>query len=94
MSPGMRMSGSIGPPSPVASITRIAATMGEPKITEIAAKLPAAPMIISSCAGESLRANFTHATATPDPSAISGASGPSTAPSPSVARAASAIPGT
>ncbi len=94
ISPGIRMSGSIGPPRPVASMTRIAATMGDPKITEMAAKLPAAPTIIRSCAGESLRANFTQATATPDPSAISGASGPSTTPRPRLAKAASAIPGT
>ena len=53
------MSGSIAPPSPVASITSTAATIGEPKITEIAAKLPAADRISSSWGGASLRASFT-----------------------------------
>ena len=94
MSPGIRMSGSVAPPSPLASITSTAATIGEPKITEIAAKLPAAPRTTSSCGGASRLASFTVKTATPAPIAMSGASGPSTSPSPSVAIAASATPGT
>ncbi len=88
------MSGSIAPPSPLASITSTAATIGEPKITEIAAKLPAAPRISSSWGGASRFASFTVKTATPPPIAMSGASGPSTSPSPRLANAASAMPGT
>ncbi len=41
--PGSTISGSVAPPKPAASITRIAATIGEPKIAEMAAKPPAAP---------------------------------------------------
>ena len=67
--------------------------MGDPKITEIAAKLPAAAMIISSCGGASRLASFTVNVARPAPIAMSGASGPSTRPRPRVANAASAMPG-
>ena len=92
--PGMRMRGNVAPPRPLASITSTAATMGEPKITEIAAKLPAAAKTSSSCGGASFFASFTANTARPPPIAMSGASGPSTSPSPRVAKAASATPGT
>ena len=88
------MSGRVAPPRPLASITRIAATSGDPKITEMAAKLPAAASTMSSCGGASFFARFTAKTASPLPIAISGASGPSTRPRPRVASAASAIPGT
>ncbi len=92
--PGMRMSGRVAPPRPLASITRIAATIGDPKITEMAAKLPAAASTMSSCGGASFFASFTANTASPAPIAINGASGPSTSPRPRVASAASAMPGT
>ena len=94
ISPGIRISGSIAPPSPLASMTRIAATMGEPKMTEIAAKLPAAAMMRSNCGGASRFASFTENVASPAPIAMSGASGPSTRPRPRVANAARAMPGT
>ena len=93
MSPGIRISGRVAPPRPLASITSTAATIGEPKITEIAAKLPAAAMIRSSCGGASRLASLTESIASAAPMAMSGASGPSTAPRPRVATAASTMPG-
>ena len=92
--PGMRMSGSVAPPSPEASMITIAAMIGEPKTTEIAANAPAAPSTSNDCGGASRLASRTVKTATPLPMAMSGASGPSTRPRPSVASAASATPGT
>ena len=65
----------------------------DPKITEMAAKLPAAASTMSSCGGASRFASFTAKTARPPPIAINGASGPSTRPRPRVASAASATPG-
>ena len=94
MSPGIKMSGSVAPPRPDASMMITAPTIGEPKITEIAAKAPAAPKTSSIVGGASRFASLTVATATPDPIAMSGASGPSTSPRPSVASAARATPGT
>ena len=94
INPGTRMSGSVAPPRPLASMTSTAATIGEPKITEMAAKLPAAASTSSNCGGASRFASFTAKTASPPPMAISGASGPSTSPRPRVANAASATPGT
>ncbi len=91
--PGSTISGSVAPPRPAASITRIAATSGEPKIAEIAAKAPAAPMTTSSWGGASFLASCTVNSATPPPNAMSGASGPSTSPRPIVANAASTTPG-
>ena len=41
-SPGSRITGSVGPPSPAASMMMIAPTIGEPNSEEIAAKLAAA----------------------------------------------------
>ena len=87
------MRGNVAPPSPLASITSTAATIGDPKITEMAAKLPAAAMISKSCGGASRLASLTENIASEPPIAISGASGPSTTPRPSVAKAASVIPG-
>ena len=60
---------------------------------EIAAKLPAAAITAVAWAGASRLARRTANPASPAPSAISGASGPSTAPKPRVASAASATPG-
>ena len=91
--PGNKIKGSVAPPSPVASMIRIAAGIGDPKITAMAAKLPAAPSTITSCGGASFFARFTANIAIPPPIAMSGASGPSTRPSARVARAASATPG-
>ena len=42
--PGSRTRGSVGPPSPAASMMITAPMTGLPKIVEIAAKLPAAPI--------------------------------------------------
>ena len=61
-------------------------------MNETAEKLPAAAMIISACDGNSRRVRLTARTATPDPSAINGASGPSTSPEPTVARPARITP--
>src|SRR5262245_40126605 len=42
--PGSRITGSVAPPSPAASMMITAPITGEPKIAETAAKLPAAPI--------------------------------------------------
>ena len=55
----MTISGSVGPPSPDASMIRMAATIGEPKIAEIAANTPAAPITSSRVRGASFLACFT-----------------------------------
>ena len=62
-------------------------------MNEMAAKLPVAATTAVAWAGTSRRASRSVQTANPAPSAISGASGPSTTPSPSDASAASTIPG-
>ena len=54
----------------------------------IAAKLPAAPTATMACSGASLRTSRIAITPIPLPIAISGASGPSTAPSARVANEA------
>ena len=46
ISPGSRTSGRVGPPSPAASMMITAPMIGEPKIVERAAKLPAAARTI------------------------------------------------
>ena len=66
---------------------------GDPKTVEIAAKLPAAAITMTSSSGASRLARRTASTPRPMPSAISGASGPSTNPNPSVATAATSTPG-
>ena len=55
-SPGSSTSGSIGPPSPAASMISTAPITGEPKIDETAAKLPAAAISPSTCCGRVLPA--------------------------------------
>ena len=45
----------MAPPRPLASMMRIAATIGDPKITEMAAKLPAAAITMTSCGGRPSR---------------------------------------
>ena len=83
----------MAPPRPAASMMITAPTTGEPKSDEIAAKLPAAAIIPSACWGTSFLTSRIARIPRPTPSAISGASGPSTSPRPTVARAASSTPG-
>jgi len=66
-----------------------AAISGELNTNETAAKLPAAATSVTTCGWASLRARRMKNAPRPEPSAISGASGPSTRPSPIVANAAS-----
>src|SRR5262245_64439001 len=51
--PGSKTSGTTAPPRPVASMMTTAPITGEPKIVEIAAKLPAAAIKPSACCGAS-----------------------------------------
>ena len=67
--------------------------IGDPSSALIAAKLPAAATTAPTGWGTSRRARRTAQTARPPPRAISGASGPSTTPSPRLASAASRTPG-
>ena len=91
--PGSSTTGSIAPPRPVASMMTTAPITGEPKIVEIAAKLPAAAINPTAWSGASLLTTRIDRVPRPAPSAISGASGPSTSPRPRVASAASITPG-
>ena len=91
--PGTSTSSSDAPPRPATSISRNAPTMGEPSSVLMDAKVPAAATMARACAGASRLATRIAQIARPPPSAISGASGPSTAPSVSVASAASTTPG-
>ncbi len=92
-SPGISSSFCRAPPIPVASIRTIAAISGEPKTIDTAEKIPQAATSVTMSAGASLRSRRIPSTPRPAPSAISGASGPSTSPSPIVASAASMTPG-
>ena len=74
--PGMSTMSSIAPPRPAASMSRKAAAIGLPNRVEMAAKLPALATTAlraarPPCGGRARQAS-------PPPSAISGASGPST----------------
>ena len=91
--PGRRTRGSIAPPNPAASMMITAPTTGDPKSEETAAKLPAAAIKVRACWGASFLASFMARNPRPPPMAISGASGPSTSPSPIVASAARRMPG-
>ncbi len=91
--PGRRTNGKVAPPSPDASITSTAPTTGEPKIDETAAKLPAAAIRPTACSGASRLTRRIAIVPNPRPTAISGPSGPSTSPRPSVAKAARSTPG-
>ncbi len=62
----------MGPPSPTASISRKAPTMGEPNSVLMAAKLPAAAITTAAVGGASLLASCTASTPSPPPMAISG----------------------
>ena len=92
--PGSRSSVAVAPPSPTASMMITAPMIGEPKIVEMAAKLPAAASSPTTCWGASFLRTWTAKTTRPMPRAISGDSGPSTSPRPRVASAASRMPGT
>ena len=91
--PGMRTRAIIGPPRPDASMRRKAPRMGDPNRVLMAAKPPAAAMTMEAVGGASRLANRTDSRPRPPPMAISGASGPRTAPRLKVARAARATPG-
>jgi len=91
--PGSSTSGSIGPPSPAASIKMIAPMTGEPKMVAIAANAAIAASTAMTWLGVSFFTCRTARTARPAPRAMSGASGPSTRPRPKVASAASRMPG-
>ncbi len=68
------------PPSPEASMSRNAPRRGDPSSVLIAAKLLAAARTDAACWGTSRRARRTARTASPPARAMSGISGPSTAP--------------
>ena len=93
-SPGSSTTPSIGPPSPDASISKNAPVRGDPSSVLTAAKAPVTPSTLAAWSGTSRRraSRMTRA-ASPPPSAISGISGPSTAPKTSVASAARMTPG-
>jgi hypothetical protein len=92
-SPGTSTSPRTGPPTPAASIRRKAPRMGDPNRVLMAAKLPAEAMTMAAVGGASLAARWMASVPNPPPMAISGASGPSTTPRLSVARAAKKTPG-
>ena len=91
--PGTRMTLSRPPPRPATSIRRNAPTIGDPSNVLMAAKLPATPMTTVAIAGASRLNRRTAIAPSPPPIAISGASGPSTAPRHRVASAATRMPG-
>ena len=72
---------------------RKAPSTGEPSSVLIAAKLPADAMIVTAIGGASFFTRCTVNAARPPPMAISGASGPRTAPRLSVVNAARMTPG-
>ncbi|CAM5535957.1 hypothetical protein SBADM41S_02337 [Streptomyces badius] len=91
--PGTSTTPSIGPASPDTSISRNAPSSGDPSRALTAAKLPDAPTR-DRASGDRSRLTWPAAqTASPPPRAIRGASGPSTAPTPSETSAASTTPG-
>ena len=73
------------PPIPAASNSKKAPTTGDPSKVEMAAKLPAAPMITMACLGASFLIRRTIDAARTMPITTSGISGPSTPPKLSVA---------
>lgn len=90
---GSSRSTSCGPPRPAASTIITAATRGPPRMVEIAVVEPAVPSTSTVLASASLFTARTMSSARPLPTAIRGASGPSTTPRGSVARAAKSTPG-
>ena len=91
--PGTSTTPSIAPPSPDTSMSRKAPVSGEPRSVLIAAKLPAAAITAVAVCGAFRRTRCTARTPIPLPMAMSGASGPSTAPQLRVAKAAMMMPG-
>ena len=91
--PGIRTSGIRDPPRPAASIRITAAMIGEPNRNETAAKVAEVASSVPSSGGASGRIARTMRNPRPPPSAIRGASGPTTSPSPIEAMAASNTPG-
>ena len=91
--PGRATRLSVVPATPAASMIRKAPSTGEPSRVLIAAKLPAEARIVTAIGGASFFARWIVSAASPPPIAISGASGPSTAPRLRVANAASTIVG-
>ena len=91
--PGSATRLSVAPAMPAASMMRKAPSRGEPSNVLTAAKLPADAMIVTAIGGASFFARRTVRAASPPPIAMSGASGPSTAPRLSVAIEASTMPG-
>ena len=85
--PGSKISGSIGPPSPAASMRMIAPMTGEPKTVAIAANAALPANTAMAWSGVSFLTRRTARIARPLPKAMSGASGPSTRPRPRVASA-------
>ena len=92
-SPGSATRLSVAPLTPATSMIRNAPRRGEPNSVLTAAKLPAEAIMVSAIGGASLLISRTVSAASPPPIAISGASGPSTAPRLRVASAARMMPG-
>ncbi len=92
-SPGSSTRLSIWPPSPDASMSRNAPTIGDPSSVLMAAKLPADAITAFAWSGTSRRASRTDSAASPPPIRISGISGPRTMPKISVASVARMTPG-
>ena len=86
--PGTSTTGNRGPPSPAASITTIEAISGDSKIIARAANVPAAAITAVNSSVASFLTRRMTKTPRPPPSAMSGASGPRTTPSPMPATAA------
>ena len=83
----------VAPLTPATSMIRKAPSSGDPSKVLIAAKLPAEAMMVSAIGGASRFSRRTVRAANPPPMAISGASGPRTAPRASVTSAANTMPG-
>ncbi len=83
----------VAPAIPAASMIRNAPRSGDPSSVLIAAKLPADAMIVTAIGGASFLSRCTTRAARPPPIAMSGASGPSTAPSARVVSDARMIAG-
>ena len=90
--PGTSTTPSIAP-SPDTSMSRNAPVSGDPRSVLIAAKLPAAAITTLARCGAFRRIRCTARTPIPLPMAMSGASGPSTAPQLRVTKAAMMMPG-
>ena len=91
-SPGRATRLRVAPPIPATSMIRKAPRMGDPSRVLIAAKLPADAITVWAIGGASFLTRRTVRAASPPPRAISGASGPSTAPRLRALRAARPTP--